>query len=299
MKYRLFMLFLTAICHHVLPQKNTTEKTNKGNNYTLVYEFPYDGEVLVNDVLADKSIYRVLNGTEFINYFILENGEQTIKAELTANMGSISSESLKKTSSDFGIYNANIENGEVQNIQPIQKLNFPEFKTSVPSIVGEWKFNANLPFKLEGWKNSEDLSKWEKDKLEKEVVKKFNELRDILNAGNSSEFLKQLAFANKEFFIANYYSEERKKEFLSNLSDDFTKQKNLVSPIENYRLRLMGNGKVVALETVSNDSQGILTTKDSKNKTTYVTYIMLHKPHNSESLEVVRYIAYSTGLLNR
>lgn len=287
-------------------QKNTTKSMNtelenqKGNNYTMIYEFPYNGEVLVNDVLADKSIYGVLNGTEFINYFILDNGEQTIKAELKANMGNITSESLKKSSNDFGIYNATFENGEIQNIETIQKLSFPEINTPIPTTIGHWKFNAVLPFKLEGWKNSEDLSKWDKDKLEKEVVNKFNQLRDMLNSGNSSEFLKELSFANKEFFIANYYDENKKKEFLSNLASDFVRQKGLVPPIENYKMRLMGNGKVVALETLSNnDPQGILTTKDPNNKKIYVTYVMLHKPHNSDKLEIVRYLAYSTTLLNR
>lgn len=279
---------------------NAEMKNQKGNNYTMIYEFPYNGEVLVNDVLIDKSIYGTLNGTEFINSFILENGEQNIKTQLLANTSNITSESLKKSSTDFGIYNANFENGEIQNIKTIEKLNFPEITTPVPTIVGQWEFNAELPFKLEGWKNSEDLSKWDKDKLEKEVVKKYNNLRDLLNSGNSSEFIKQLSFANKEFFIANYYDENKKKEFLSNLTNDFTRQKGLVPPIENYKLRLMGNGKIVALETLSDkDSQGILTTKDDKNKKIYVTYIMLHKPQNSENFEIVRYLAYSTGILNR
>lgn len=275
-------------------------KNQKGSNYTLVYEFPYSGEVLVNDVLIDKSIYGTLNGTEFINYFILDNGEQTIKTELKANKGTISSESLKKVSTDFGIYNADMNNGELQNIQLIQKLNFPDLKTPVPNVTGQWKFKANLPFKLEGWKNSEDLSKWDKDKLEKEVVKKYNELREILNSGNSGEFVKELAFANKEFFVANYYNESKKNEFLSNLAKDFSKQKGLVPPIENYKLRIMGNGKVVALESSSdNDSQGVLTTKDIENKKIYVTYIMLHKPQNSDKFQIVRYLAYNTSLLNR
>ncbi len=279
---------------------DSTMENQKGSNYTLVYEFPYSGEVLVNDVLIDKSIYGTLNGTEFINYFILENGEQTIKTELKANKGTVSSESLRKASTDFGIYNADMNNGELQNIQLIQKLNFPDLKTPVPIVSGQWNFKANLPFKLEGWKNSEDLSKWEKDKLEKEVVKKYNELRDILNSGNSGEFVKELAFANKEFFIANYYNESKKNEFLSNLTKDFSKQKGLVIPIENYKLRIMGNGKVVALESLSdNDSQGVLTTKDIENKKIYVTYIMLHKPQNSDKFQIVRYLAYNTSLLNR
>lgn len=279
---------------------DSTMENQKGSNYTLVYEFPYSGEVLVNDVLIDKSIYGTLNGTEFINYFILDNGEQTIKTELKANKGSISSESLKNVSTDFGIYNADMNNGELQNIQLIQKLNFPDLKTPVPIVSGQWNFKANLPFKLEGWKNSEDLSKWDKDKLEKEVVKKYNELREILNSGNSGEFVKELAFANKEFFIANYYNESKKNEFLSNLTKDFSKQKGLVPPIENYKLRIMGNGKVVALESLSdNDSQGVLTTKDIENKKIYVTYIMLHKPQNSDKFQIVRYLAYNTSLLNR
>lgn len=279
---------------------DSTMENQKGSNYTLVYEFPYSGEVLVNDVLIDKSIYGTLNGTEFINYFILENGEQTIKTELKANKGTVSSESLRKASTDFGIYNADMNNGELQNIQLIQKLNFPDLKTPVPIVSGQWNFKANLPFKLEGWKNSEDLSKWEKDKLEKEVVAKYNELREILNSGNSGEFVKELAFANKEFFIANYYNESKKNEFLSNLTKDFLKQKGLVIPIENYKLRIMGNGKVVALESLSdNDSQGVLTTKDIENKKIYVTYIMLHKPQNSDKFQIVRYLAYNTSLLNR
>ena len=62
----------------------------------------------------------------------------------------------------------------------------------------------------------------------------------------------------------------------------------------------MGNGKVVALESSSdNDSQGVLTTKDIENKKIYVTYIMLHKPQNSDKFQIVRYLAYNTSLLNR
>ncbi|MFV0531640.1 MAG: hypothetical protein ACK5MD_09430 [Flavobacteriales bacterium] len=286
-------------------QENTTKsmkteiENKNGSNYTMIYDFPYNGDVLINDVLVDKSIYGVLNGTEFINSFILDNGEQDITIELKSNKENITSEQIKKSSNDFGIYNATFENGEIQNIQTLQKLNFPEISTPVSATVGKWKFNASLPFKLNGWKNSEDLSKWDKNKLEIEVVKKFDELRDLLNAGNSSGFLKELRFANDEFFIANYYDENKQKEFLSNLSNDFTKQKGLVPSIENYKMRIMGNGRVIALETLSsNDSQGILTTKDINNKKIYVTYIMLHKPQNSENFEVVRYLAYSTSLLN-
>lgn len=149
------------------------------NNYTLIYEIPYPGELFINDVLVDKSIFGVLSGTEFMNNFILENGVQHIKIELNDSLGKITTESLKKLNTDFGIYNVSFAAGEIQNMQTIQKLHFPENKITGPIMVGQWMFNAHLPFKLKGWKNSEDLSKWNKEKLEIAVVKKFNELRNV------------------------------------------------------------------------------------------------------------------------
>lgn len=84
------------------------------------------------------------------------------------------------------------------------------------------------------------------------------------------------------------------------MTTDFSKQKGLVPPIENYKLRIMGDGKIVALESCcTHDSQGILTTIDTINKKIQVTYIMLTMPQNAKDFEVVRYLAYTTDLLNR
>lgn len=297
-----FLTILLVSCSDKKIKSEKMEITKNKNNYTLIYDFPFNGEIMVNDVVIDKSLYGVLSGTELINYFILDNGKQSIKAEIFHPQydkgGVISNDVLKKSTDEFALYNTIMDNGEVKNIQLINKLKFPEINSPVPFTKSEWNFNAELPFKLEGWKNSEDLSKWDKKELEKSVVAKYTELRQILNSGNGNEFVRQLEFSNKEFFIANYYNEGRKQEYLNNLKDDFSQQTNNVPLIENYNMRIMGNGKIVTLETLGRyKGQGILTTEDALNKKLYVIYVMLHKPKNSNDFQIVRMISYKTTLV--
>ncbi|ANH82685.1 hypothetical protein A8C56_18405 [Niabella ginsenosidivorans] len=302
----LFLLLVAIVCVNcsgtTQKQKNKEKDMGHPNNYTLIYDFPLDGEMMVNDVVIDKSLYGNLSGTEFINYFILKNGQQKIQTELThpylLQGKLIDSNTLKSASEEFALYNTQSNNGEVQEIQLLKKLNFPDLKAPTPSVKSEWSFDAQLPFELEGWKNSEDLSSWDPKALETAVVKKFNQLRDLLNSGDGQQFVNELTFSNNEFFISNYYTDDQKKAYLKNLVEDFSQQKDRVPPVENYRLRVMGGGKVVTLETMGKfKGQGALTTDVPEKNKLYAIYVMLDKPKNSKDFRVVRMLSFKTGLI--
>ncbi len=277
---------------------NTKEK----KDYHLFYRFgsiPY--EIKINDVICEIDLAGGMPGPTEINQYLLKSGSQKISIKVIHPY-------LKKGKmfkpNDLGFLNKNLLIADVQYddegeiiIDTIAKLNFPEITNEAPFIVNEWTFDASLPFTIKGWSQSEDLSKWDEDKLEEKVVSKFKDLRSLLNSGNGKQFVNQLKKANEEYFIANYWNEKKQAEYLENLANDYNKLEGLVPEIENYRVRIMGGGKAVALEALDKHiGQGILTTENKEKKKLYLNYIVLHKPKNSERFEVIRYNSNITSL---
>jgi hypothetical protein len=296
----LLIFFMMACSQDKKKEKSNNMITN--NNFTLVYNFPFDGEILINDVVLDKSLFNTFSGTEFINSYILNNGYQKISIKLFSPYlkkgKTINPNELRKAGEEFALYNTILENDEIKELNLIQKLDFPNNDVPLPIVMHEWKFQANLPFKLQGWKDAENLNSWDKDKLERVVVDKFKQLQGLLNQGQTEAFLKELEFSNNEYFIANYYSENKKYEYLKNLRVDFSLLKGNVPPINNYRMRIMGDGRVVTLETLGKyEGQGILTTEDTIDKKLYPIYIMLYKPLNSSDFKIVRFFSYKVCLI--
>lgn len=298
--YLLLTFFITSCSQKVTEKEKRTMNLN--NNYTLIYNFPFNGEILINDVVLDKHLYGNLTGTEFINSYILKNGIQKIKIKLYSSQLDkgklISEDELKKSSEEFALYNTILDNGEISNLQLLQKLHFPNINKPLPIIECEWSFNAELPFELKGWKDAENLSNWDRDKLEKAVVLKYKGLQELLNSEKSNLFLKELELANNEYFISNYYTEQQKKEYLSNLNEDFSLLKGKVPIVKDYNMRIMGDGKVVVLESLGKyKGLGILTTEDVVNKKLYPVYIMLYKPLDSTEFKIIRFFSYKVDMI--
>lgn len=297
----LILTFFITACSQSTNEKKEKSKNMIKNNYTLIYNFPFCGEVLVNNVVLDKHLFDNLTGTEFLNSYILDNGSQKISVKLYSPFHRdtlISPEELKKSSEEFALYNTVVENNEIKDLKLIQKLDFPTNDKSLPLIEYEWKFQSNLPFELQGWKNGENLNNWDQDKLQQAVVGKFQQLREMLDQGNTKAFMKELEFSNTEYFISNYYSENKKSEYLENLSSDLLLLKGKVPQINNYKIRIMGDGKVVTLEAINKyEGLGVLTTEDLVNKKLYPIYIMLYKPSNSSDFKIVRFFSYKVSLV--
>jgi len=79
------------------------------------------------------------------------------------------------------------------------------------------------------------------------------------------------------------------KEYTNNLIEAYSEHKGIMPPIENYRLRILGNGKVVALENLGKyKGQGVLTAEAKNSDTLFQNYIMLHIPKGSKDFEIVR-----------
>ncbi|MBL4746304.1 MAG: hypothetical protein JKY08_08035 [Flavobacteriaceae bacterium] len=262
--------------------------------YYLVHQYSFPFEIKLNGVVIENEYENGMNGAVNMNYYILNYGKQRIEVKLIhpfiVENGLIKPIEIAKIKSTLLI-------SKKDTILSKKELHLPKITQPVPYIEYEWEFEADLPFELEGWKNSEDLSKWDKNELEKQVLAKFTQLRSLLQTGDGAGFVKELAFANKEYFTANYFSEAQQQEYTANLIQTYSDHKGIMPLIENYRVRIMGDGKVVTLENLGKHrGQGVLTAEFLEEETLFQNYVMLHKPTNSDHFEIVRVNSQMTSI---
>ncbi|WP_165750327.1 hypothetical protein [Cellulophaga sp. Z1A5H] len=268
--------------------------------YSLYYDLNLPFEILLNDVIVVNNVDTGMDGPDQLNQFIHENGEQKIKIRLThpfvKNGGMIKPKDLTLIDDKLRIYlkDESVNDGKTQLIKA---LKFPVITHEVPYLESEWVFNAEVPFQLKGWKNSKDLRTIDHKELKKKVFAKFEDLRKLLNAGNSNDFMKELEFRNTEFYSASYFSPSQILAHEENLTATFDKFKNNMLPLEPYTMRILGDGKVVSLERIGKyEGQGVLVAEDKETKTLYTNYVLLHIPSGKNAFEIVRMNSLITSI---
>ncbi|KEY18994.1 hypothetical protein [Kaistella antarctica] len=144
--------------------------------------------------------------------------------------------------------------------------------------------DIDIPYKVTGWLGSVDLSKENQTVLKNEVLLKYSELREIINKGEIKEFLNQNKARDREVYEGFYNDKEVIAEDKQYLEERISKSKNNMVQINDYHVKMYGNGKVIALE--KNDGKSALYADDSENLYYYV--ILLHRPKPGTPLEVIR-----------
>ncbi|OWP74522.1 hypothetical protein [Flavobacterium oreochromis] len=105
-----------------------------------------------------------------------------------------------------------------------------------------------MPFILEGWQNSIDLSKVDKQNLFKEVLFCYRQIHILLKEHNASKFLEISKDKMKLQEQAFYFNEDRKNDFLNSALNLFNQKLEVEPLIESeLKLEIMGYGKLVRL----------------------------------------------------
>lgn len=94
---------------------------------------------------------------------------------------------------------------------------------------------TDLPYKLKGWSDGEDLSQLDKQELEKEVLAFYQHLRSLLNDGKITEFMALNKVNDYETSIFVYDMPEKYEKNYNENIDLLTKKciGNML-PIDNY-----------------------------------------------------------------
>lgn len=273
--------------------EQTTPKTGSMKSYFLNHEIRnVDYEIYINDFLVGQSHdNNGIPGPYKINQYLFSNGKQEVKIKLSANkqyQKEITSDLLTEISRNTGVYL--LQNKDYGNIQEIKKLEFPKLEKGVPTYEFKWTFDADATNGITNLNNSEDLAKMDKSELQKEVSEKYEELRNMLHSGNADQFMKEISKAKNDLFIADGLPAAEQQKYNENLKKYFASHKDLLPDFSSFTIKVLGNGRAVALENIDqHKGMGVLTAEDKQQGMLNSNYIILHKPKGSKSFEVFRY----------
>ncbi|MGJ1507940.1 hypothetical protein [Sphingobacterium siyangense] len=297
-----FCAFVFVCCSNEKNGKSDIKKNDQTDtegklpmkSYMLNHEIRnIDYEIYLNDFLiAHSQENNGIPGPYKLNQYIFSSGIQEVKIRISSNKSqkSITSDMLNEISRNTGIYL--LENKDYDNIKEIKKLEFPALEKPLDAYTHTWDFEAEAPTSVTSLNNSQDLSEMNQNKLQVEVLAKYDQLRKFLLSGHADEFLREIANAKSNLFISEGFSEAEQEAYNDKLKKYLSAHSDLLPDLKESAIKLFGHGKAVALEQNLTLSSG----ENKKNDEQNSNYIIFHKPHGSDSFEVFRYfIAYSSG----
>ena len=314
----LLLLFSMVSCQ----QKQTSAKTVKSqenrnqkmldifqqvnkSDYNPLYEveFSQDAcgyEILINGVPLHRNLlFGSANEQRIaINDHILTSGKQEIVIRLFAPQ--LSDQSWSPTLVDASKFKIKVFHRAPDSPTDNYKQVF-EFSTSnKPGTekflasgqkVFEFKgtFDAEVPYQLEGWRNSKDLSKEDPDKLLKEAIAAYNNFRDVLIKKDVNTYAALMYDKELELAKAFYWdTPEESKERWDEMSTTVLEKREIL-PLKDFKMVLYAGGKVLALQPTSEMYKDYLSaihaqTEDSDIQVSF----LLHKKAGSNELTPIR-----------
>lgn len=260
--------------------------------------------LLVNDVPVAQ--YFEESGGTFtttapINNVILKSGQQTYR--LILYPGYTEGKPAKALAENLTV-DITIE-GFAYNGSAIKKVGTPISLVSVsgkqqnyrqagqPSAVFEGVFNIDVPYELTGWSKSKDLTKEDPNKLLQEIFASYKEYSNILTTRDSVRLSNLVYQKEKEYAQALFLDRNETQKQWDSYSTMIRATRLKMEPLENYKLRFYGNGRLVTLERTDYPFIGqpalradVTDAKGEEYIEYYINYF--HKKQGSDHLELIR-----------
>lgn len=230
-------------------------------------------EILVNDVLMYKDYSLEVLATPIeINSGILRSGEQTVTVRMYP-VGDLLKDnydiddtvttlldntSMKIEVVKYDAYNVshrlNDEKTVLTDYSPTKEGTKKFIGSGLPYYEYTFTFNAEVPYTIEGWQNSQDLTKLDKEELEAQVKKYYNRVKEIY----LNEDIDALAKINFGSYLmtaqCNYFDKTEIKETLKELKEEIEYKEKDFGDLKNKELTFYGYGNIVALRHTSIES---------------------------------------------
>lgn len=273
-------------------------------------------EVLINDFPVHQyfgSINGSLNTNVPINTAILGQGVQNWKVriypiydrkEINGKMVSIPREAIEKGArAKISIEGLRFkENGDIEkDFGKIVKFEAPLNKdkstgenifadAGKPYIEYSGTFQADVPYQLDGWKNSVDLSKENKEQIATEILKEYEKYKDWIQNRELDKIAVSKLHGKKEDAQALFYNKIVNQEYINDFIDMWGREGLKTQVIENIELKYYGNNRIVTLINKSyNDSPLWASYIDEDNDSSYILIpLYFHRSKPGAPLEVIR-----------
>ena len=293
-KIIIFGLFILNLAN--CQEKKVQIKTNNENNfektkkmeitpiYTIKVSVANPYEILVNDMPFDKNFEKGSTNFELpINDLILQGGMQRVKVILHPDIGKNVVDKSGLDYLDVKIYKYKDISSIGNDGELVKSINLKDMKEA-PIVAKEELVFMQVPYKLKGWIESEDLSKEDKTKLINEVVLKYKSLSNLLNNGDLKGFFNENKTRDLEVNKSFYDNEQIKAEDKEYMEDRILKSKGNMAEFYLNQVTFYGDGKVVTLEM--RNGKSALYGDDGENL--YYYMVLLHRPKFGMPLEIIR-----------
>ncbi|MBU3024066.1 hypothetical protein [Zobellia galactanivorans] len=267
--------------------------------YSLYQRFGCSGELYVNDVLVysffgDQTQEGGSTGAVPINNVILESGKYKVVGKMLPRYGKKAITEEEYMSLDFHVAETEGPLGTMKKTrykfhprieQPwdglSENINYPVFEIST-------EIEVELPFVLDGWQNSVDLSKIKEEKLFEEVFAFYNQLYLVMESHNAGKYLELSKEKMRLQEQAFYFSEERKASFLKGAMQIFG-QKLQMLPMkkDELRVQVMGHGKLVRLVRLDGTEALKFKSPDPESQGNIEFEVKLHKRDFSKGFSII------------
>ena len=230
--------------------------------YEVYFEFGYCYiELYINDILAYKNYGEGGGSSSFtINPYLLNFSNQTIKLRMYAREEF--GEFLNNSAVKLGI--GSYDNQNKFSIEKQQSNLFiyqtPEDENGFFKYAGKEYFEQTVtftlpevPYKIEGWKDSQDLRNFDKKLLEQKVLQAYQMIQKSFKERDLDKIAQFSYNKMKDQAIAQYFDEEEVQEGWEELISIAGADNLEFYPLENYELVFYGEGRLVGLKSKKKD----------------------------------------------
>jgi len=259
--------------------------------------------LLINDVPVVQYFEEsngTFNTTSPINNLILKSGKQTYKLILypgykDGKPAKALSENVMVNIAIEGFTFTASGTEKVGNSVPLVNISAKQqnFKQAgKPLAVFEGTFDIKVPYNITGWSESKDLRNEDAAVLLKEILANYKEFSNIVTAKDSGRLSNLVYQKEKDYAQALFLDKEGSKKQWSVYSTILEAKKIKMEPIENYKLKFYGNGRLVILERTDYPYIGQpalradVTDAQGEEYIEYYFYY-LHKKPGSNKLELI------------
>lgn len=268
-------LFSFLFCHsqdkkEPMELKEYKYKNDKRIVYGLDVTIPGPYEAYVDDILVEKNNETSMHNTLiYLNQAILKSGIHNFKIKVFPTVGEekgIEPQTLTFLKVGLAKYEkipvgegALPDTYEYLQSYPIAKIN-----QRIPFYEVKGEFIAEIPYELEGWSNGQDLRKIDQKVLLKKVVDYYQRLWNILNNGDGEKYKNITQSRRQEVAIFHYSDIQKLEESINKEKIEIEERKGRMAPLEDYEMKIYGDGKLVTLERANHTKEMNGKVRDAK-----------------------------------
>ncbi|WDF58344.1 hypothetical protein PQ462_16640 [Flavobacterium sp. KACC 22758] len=281
--------------------------------YRIKIETTLNYEITINDLPIAKKNNNDVGTLWFpINYALLKSGTQELQIKIYPSYKDKYIPNLFFTPNSK--FNLEIEktawdkNGNLEEPKIVMDYELPKYKVDNNGnsdykqpidysrqniLIKDFSFIADVPYKLEGWSDSEDLSKLDQETLHEKVLRFCEDLVDRYKEEDFDYVKTKYLKADIEWYQSEYLKKDVIKKYQNAMNANKGKFINHFIPLSEYKMLFYGDNKIITIERSDIKNKGksfFLHEKIDKegNKKLVSLDLYLHIPKGSTELEIIR-----------